>query len=318
MDIPDINDIKSAFERIKPYIHRTPLLTCNTFNRMLGCEVYFKCENFQKVGAFKVRGATNAVLSLSDEECRNGVTTHSSGNHAQAVSLAAKNRGIKAFVVMPNNSPKVKVEGVKSYGAEIIFSEPTLKDREKTLERVVRETGARFIHPYNDFKVIEGQATSAMEILEELNSPDIIMAPVGGGGLMSGTALSTHYLSPETVIIGAEPEIADDAFKSFHEGKLYPPTGAMTVADGLRTALGDKTFYIIKKFVHNIVTVSEDSIIKAMKLIWERMKVIIEPSSAVPFAALLEEKIDMKGKKIGIILSGGNVDLEELPWMWKM
>jgi threonine dehydratase len=312
--IPDLNSIREAAKRIKPFIHKTPVLTCKTFNDMFEGEIYFKCENFQKIGAFKIRGATNAVFSLSEEEIKKGVATHSSGNHAQALALAAKNRGIAAHVVMPENSKKVKIEAVKNYGANIIFCKATLKDREKALNKVITDTGAIFIHPYNNMKVIEGQSTAALEFLEEVEKLDIIMAPVGGGGLLSGTALSTVYLSPSTIVTGTEPDLADDSFRSFRDSVIYPPNPPLSVADGLLTSLGENTFHIIKKYVHNIVTVSEESIISSMKLLWERMKIIVEPSSSVPFAALMEKKVDIKGKKVGIILSGGNVDLNHLPW----
>lgn len=312
--IPDIKTIRIALERIKPFIHRTPILTCKSLNQMVKAELYFKCENFQKVGAFKFRGATNAVLSLTDEEASKGVATHSSGNHAQALALAAKNRGIKAHIVMPENSSQVKIRAVEGYGGNIIFCEPTLKDRETTLERMVEETGAAFIHPYNDYRVIAGQGTCALELLDEVRNLDSVMTPVGGGGLLSGTALTISYLSPQTKVIGAEPKGADDAFRSFYEGKIIPSVNPKTIADGLLTSLGDKTFPIIKKYVHQIVTVSEDAIIASMRLFWERMKIVIEPSSAVPFGALLENKIDIKGNRVGIILSGGNVDLDKLPF----
>lgn len=313
--IPDIETIRRAAERINPFINRTAVLTCRSLDQMVDAELYFKCENFQKVGAFKFRGASNAVFSLSDRKVKCGVATHSSGNHAQALALAAKNRGIKAYIVMPENAPKVKIRGVKDYGGNIIFCEPTLKAREGTLARVVDETGANFIHPYNDYRVIAGQGTAALELLEDVKSLDAVVVPVGGGGLLSGTALTFSNLSPQTRVIAAEPEGADDAYRSFYQGKLIPSVNPKTIADGLLTSLGSLTFPIIRKYVHQIATVSEDAIISSMRLIWERMKIIIEPSAAVPFAALLEEKINLKGKRIGIILSGGNVDLDKLPWL---
>jgi threonine dehydratase len=313
--IPNIETIHQAALRIKPFIHRTPVLICLSLNQMVHAELFFKCENFQKVGAFKFRGATNAVLSLSDEEASRGVATHSSGNHAQALALAARNRGIKAYIIMPKNSSAVKIKAVEGYGGNIIFCESTLQAREDTLSRVVKETGAAFIHPYNDYRVIAGQATCALELLEEVENLDIVMAPVGGGGLLSGTALTVNYLSPKTKVIAVEPEGADDAYRSFYKGELIPQTNPQTIADGLRTSLGDRTFPIIKKYVNRIVTVSEDSIVSSMRLIWERMKIIVEPSAAVPFGALWENKIDVNGKRIGIILSGGNVDLDKLPWI---
>jgi len=313
--IPNISDINNAAIRIKPYIHRTPVLTSQSINQILGGDFYFKCENFQKTGAFKFRGASNALFSISADNLKNGVATHSSGNHAAALSLAARNRNIMAFIVMPEDSSAIKIKAVKSYGGIITFCEPTLQSREDTLSKVISETNAIEIHPYNDYHIICGQATAAKELIEEFPHLDVIIAPVGGGGLLSGTALATHYYSPETKVIAAEPEQANDAFHSFYQKKFIPSVNPQTIADGLRTSLGPLTFPIIQKYVTQIVTVSELSIIQAMRLIWERMKIIIEPSSAVPIAALLENKIDYKGQKIGIILSGGNVDLEKLPWI---
>ena len=313
--IPDLETIRQAALRIKPFVHRTPVLTCLSLNQMVHAELFFKCENFQKVGAFKFRGATNAVLSLSDEEAKRGVATHSSGNHAQALALAARIRGIKAHIVMPKNSSAVKIKAVEGYGGNIILCEPTLESREETLAQVVKKTGAAFIHPYNDYRVIAGQGTCALELLEEVENLDMVMAPVGGGGLLSGTALTVNYLMPLIKVIAAEPETADDAYRSFREGKIIPVINPQTIADGLRTSLGDKTFPIIIKYVDRIVTVSEDAIVSSMRIIWERMKIVVEPSAAVPFAALLENKIDVKGKRVGIILSGGNVDLDKLPWI---
>jgi threonine dehydratase len=312
--IPDIETIRKAAQRVKPFINRTPVLTCKSLNQMVGAQLFFKCENFQKVGAFKFRGATNAVFSLLNEEANRGVATHSSGNHAQALALAARNRGVKAHIVMPNNSSKVKIKAVQGYGGNVIFCEPTLRARETTLEQVVKDTGATFIHPYNDYRVIAGQATCALELLEEVKNLDVVMAPVGGGGLLSGTALAVSNLSPHTRVIAAEPEGADDTYRSFYEGRIIPSVNPKTIADGLLTSLGDKTFPIIRKYVHQIVTVSEDAIISSMRLIWERMKIVIEPSAAVPFGALFENKINLKGKRIGIIISGGNVDLDRLPF----
>jgi threonine dehydratase len=311
---PDIETIRSAASRIKPFVKHTPVFTCQSFNRMVNAELFFKCENFQKVGAFKFRGASNAVFSLSAQEADCGVATHSSGNHAQALSLAAKNRGIKAHIVMPGNAPQVKIRAVEGYGGNIIFCEPTLLARETALAHLVEETGATFIHPSNDYQVIAGQGTTSLEFLEEVDNLDVVMAPVGGGGLLSGTALTVSALSPQTKVIGAEPEGADDAYRSFYQGKLIPSINPQTIADGLLTSLGDKTFPIIRKYVHQIVTVSEQAIIFSMRIIWERMKIVIEPSAAVPFGALLENKIDVKGKRIGIIISGGDVDLEKLPF----
>jgi threonine dehydratase len=266
------------------------------------------------VGAFKFRGACNAVFSLSEEEAQKGVATHSSGNHAAALALAARMRGIAAHIVMPSNSPEIKRKAVAGYGASITFCEPTLQARESTLARIVAETGATEIHPYNNFNVIAGQGTAAKELIEDFGYFDIIMAPVGGGGLLSGTALSTKYLLPGCKVIAAEPAGADDAFRSFHEKKIIPSVNPKTIADGLLTSLGERNFAIIMKNVDDIVTVSEEKIVEAMRMIWERMKIIIEPSSAVPLAAILEGKLDIQNKKVGIILSGGNLDLGRLPF----
>ena len=313
-NIPTIIDIKQASERIKPYIHRTPVLTNASINNILDAEIYFKCENLQKVGAFKFRGATNAVLSLSKEEANKGVATHSSGNHAAALTLAASQRGIKAFIVMPRTAPPIKKKAVEGYGAEIIYCEPTLQAREENLEKVVEQTQAAFIHPYNDLRIITGQATACLELIEEVENLDIIISPVGGGGLLSGTALSVAYFSPIINVIGAEPEGADDALQSFQQGKIMPSVNPKTIADGLLTSLGTLTFPIIKKYVDQIVTANDRYIVEAMRLIWERMKLIVEPSSAVALAILLSNKTIARNKKIGVILSGGNVDLDNLPW----
>jgi threonine dehydratase len=314
LSIPTISDIKEAHKIIEPYAHRTPVLSSTKVNSKAGTEVFFKCENFQKVGAFKFRGACNAVLTLSDNDAQQGVATHSSGNHAQALALAAKIRGIKAYVVMPENAPKVKVEAVKNYGAEVTFCEASLDAREGTLQEVVNRTGATPIHPYNDSRIIAGQGTSALEFLEEHPDLDVIMTPIGGGGLLSGTALAVKSSDPEIEIIGTEPTEADDAYRSFKEGKLLPAYSTNTIADGLRTSLGELPFQIIQKHVDDILTVDEASIIVAMRFIWERMNMIIEPSCAVPVAALFNNKERFKGKKVGIIITGGNVDLDNLPW----
>jgi threonine dehydratase len=313
--IPTIDDIRDAARRIAPYIHRTPVLTSHSINHITGCEIFFKCENFQKVGAFKARGATNAVFSLNAEEAAAGVATHSSGNHAAALALAAMYRGTKSYIVMPRTAPRVKKDAVKGYRAEITDCEPTLSAREAGLAEVVKQTGATFIHPYNDYRIIAGQATASLELLNEISGLDIVLTPVGGGGLTSGTALTVKSLSPRTQMIAVEPEMADDAYRSFKQGKIFPSVNPKTVADGLLTSLGDKTFAVIRKYVDDIVTVSEAGIIQAMRIIWERMKIIVEPSAAVPLAAIIENKISIKGKKVGIILSGGNVDLDKLPWL---
>ncbi|MBN1390552.1 MAG: pyridoxal-phosphate dependent enzyme [Candidatus Thermoplasmatota archaeon] len=312
---PGLKDLKLAARRIEGHVIRTPVMTSSSIDLMTGTRLFFKCENFQRVGAFKFRGATNTVLSLTEDEIMNGVATHSSGNHAQALALAARNRGVPAYIVMPMNSPRVKVDAVRGYGASITFCQPTLGSRESTLEEVVSATGAYFIHPYDDPRIIAGQGTAALELLDDAGNLDIVMAPVGGGGLISGTAIGTKGVSPRTLVIAAEPQNADDAFRSFRSGTLIRSSDPDTIADGLRTSLSDLTFSIIREHVDDIVTVSEAGIIKAMRLVWERMKIIIEPSSAVPLGALLENKLDVSNKRVGIILSGGNVDLDRLPWM---
>lgn len=314
LSIPTLSDIKKAHKIIKPYARRTPVLQSVHVNKRTGAEVFFKCENFQKVGAFKFRGACNAVLTLDDEEASKGVSTHSSGNHAQALALAAKIKGVPAYVVMPENAPKIKVEAVRNYGAEITFCESNLKSRESTLLKVVEKTGSVIIHPYNDARIISGQGTSAVEFLEDYPDLDIILTPVGGGGLLSGTALATKSTNSSIKVIGTEPEMAKDAYESFKAGHLIPAYNTNTIADGLRTSLGKLPFSIIKEHVDDIVTVSEESIIEAMRYIWERLNIIIEPSCAVPVAAIFEKNIDIANKKIGIIITGGNVDLDNLPW----
>ncbi len=314
MNIPDFGEIRSAAERINPYIHRTPVLKSSAINEICNADLYFKCENFQKMGAFKMRGAMNAVLQLSDSEKKNGVATHSSGNFAQALSLAAKILKIKAYIVMPSNSAQVKKNAVLGYGAEIIECEPTLSAREETLAKVVERTGARFIHPYNDTNVILGNSTAALELFIETSDLDFILAPVGGGGLLAGTALASYHLSPDCKIIGCEPFAADDAYRSLETGIIQPSINPNTIADGLRTSLGDKTFPIIKQLVTQIVRVEETEIVEAMRMIWERMKIIVEPSSAVAFAVILKEKELFRSSRTGIILSGGNVDLGHLPF----
>lgn len=312
--IVSIEDIQQAAQRIKPYIHRTPILTNESLNQQVGAQVFLKCENFQKVGAFKFRGASNAVWSLSEEEARRGVITHSSGNHAQALALAARMRGVPAYIVMPSNAPQVKKNAVASYGGQITFCEPTLAARESTMERIRLDTGATVVHPYNDERVIAGQGTATLELLEDVPDLDVILAPVGGGGLLSGTAIAATETRKGIRVIASEPEMADDAFHSLQAGEIIPSLHPKTVADGLLTSLGSLTFPIIRERVEQIVTVSEAGIIAAMKFIWERAKIIIEPSSAVPIGVLWEKKIDLSGLRVGVILSGGNVDLEKLPW----
>lgn len=301
-------------QRIQKFIHRTPVMSSQLINDIVGADIYFKCENFQKMGAFKMRGATNAILQLSEIEKEFGVATHSSGNFAQALALAAKVQGIKAYIVMPSNAPEIKKTAVKAYGGEVIECIPTLEARETTLNDVVNKTGAVFLHPYNDYNVIQGQATAAMELIEEHHNLNAIFAPVGGGGLLSGTALAAFHFSPNTKVIAGEPMGADDAWQSIQKGEIVPQTNPKTIADGLLTSLGDKTFPIIKEHVEDIIRVEENEIIAAMRMIWERMKIIVEPSSAVALAALIKEKKKYKGQKIGVILSGGNVELSKLPF----
>ena len=313
--LPDT--IQHAAKRIAPFINHTPVLTSQTINRLFNAEVFLKCENFQKVGAFKARGATNAVLSLDKSKLPLGVATHSSGNHAQALSWAASLVNTRAYIVMPENSSKIKVAAVKDYGGIITFCKPNLASRETTLALILEQTGATEIHPYNNEQIIAGQATAALELIGEVKNLDIIIAPVGGGGLLSGTTLAVHYFLPGGITIAAEPEQANDAYLSFAQQTFIPSQNPDTIADGLRTSLGSITFPIILRHVQSIVTVSEESIVKSMRYLWERMKIIVEPSSAVPFAALMEGKIDIAGKRAGIIISGGNVDLDDLPWMKK-
>jgi len=311
---PGKDDIISAHERVGFYAHKTPLLSSELINSILGCKLFLKCENFQKAGAFKFRGASNVVMGLSENFLNKGVATHSSGNHAGALALAAKLRGTKAYIVMPETAPKIKVKAVEAYGAEIFFCKPNQKAREDTLNEVVDKTGALFIHPYDNYSIIAGQATAAKEILEEKPELDFIFTPVGGGGLASGTCLSANYFSTKTKVIGCEPAGADDAFRSLKDGKIYPSINPQTIADGLLTSLSPKTFEILSGLLERVITVSEEEIIYIMRLIWERMKIIIEPSSAVPVAALYKERQFFKGKNVAAIISGGNVDLDNLPW----
>ncbi|MCS6974333.1 MAG: pyridoxal-phosphate dependent enzyme [Cyclobacteriaceae bacterium] len=302
--------IEQAHERIKPYIHRTPVMTSAGLNEATGCSLYFKCENFQKIGAFKARGAVNAVLSLSPEARSKGIATHSSGNHAQAVARAARIAGVPAYIVMPRNAPEIKKRGVRAYGGQIFECEPTQEAREQMLARLIRETGAVLVHPFNDYAVIAGQATAAKELIEDVPVKlDVVLTPVGGGGLLSGTILAIKFFSPRTEVIAGEPAGSDDAYRSLQSGKIETAQ-AQTIADGLLTSLGDKTFAIIREHIGEIITVTDEEIVQAMRMIWERMKIIIEPSCAVPFAAVLKAKEKFSGKNVGIILSGGNVDLE--------
>lgn len=314
MDLPAFHDIQAAHKLIQPFIHKTPVLTSQSINQLMSCNLFFKCENFQKVGAFKFRGATNAVFSLSEEEALSGVGTHSSGNHAAALALAAKMRGIKAHIVMPSNAPEIKKIAVAGYGAQITFCEPTLKAREETLQNIADEMQLTIVHPYNNFNVICGQGTAALEFLGENTDLEVVMCPVGGGGLLSGTAITARALNPQCKVIAAEPAGADDAFRSFRDGYIHPSVNPQTIADGLLTSLGELNFAVIQHNVDEIITTSEESIIAAMRMIWERMKIIVEPSSAVPLAVVMDNREKFSGKKVGIILSGGNVELTNLPF----
>jgi threonine dehydratase len=308
---PTREDILGASKRISKFVHQTPILTSGSLDDIAGCSIYFKCENFQKVGAFKARGAVNATLLLTDEQRKHGIATHSSGNHAQAIAYAASILGISAYIVMPENAPTIKIEAVRGYGAEIIFCEPGLEARERELDKIVKETSACFIHPYNDYSVIAGQATAAYEISLSNQDLNCLFTPVGGGGLLSGTLLSRNFFLPDAKVFAGEPAGADDAYRSLKKGEIVPSIRPNTIADGLLTSLGDKTFKIISENIEEIIVVDDDEIIQAMRLLWERMKIIVEPSGAVPLAALLKEKDKFSGKKIGIILSGGNVDLKK-------
>ena len=301
--------IEDAHERIIPFIHRTPVMTSRSVDDIAGCTVYFKCENFQHVGAFKARGAMNAALLLSEEQRNKGLATHSSGNHAQAIARAGKILGVKAYIVMPRTAPQIKKSGVLGYGGEIFECEPTLAAREETLATVIKKTGAAEIHPFNNYDVMAGQATAAKELVEDVDNLDYLLAPVGGGGLLSGTAMSAKYFSPKTQVIAAEPAGSDDAYRSLKSGKIEVAQ-SQTIADGLLTTLGTKTFPIIHEHVKEVITVTDEEIVAAMRLIWERLKIVVEPSAAVPFAAVLKAKEKFSGKKVGLILSGGNVDLD--------
>jgi threonine dehydratase len=310
-------DIRAAHARIADKIHRTPVLTSATLDALCGGQLFFKCENFQKIGAFKARGAANAVFSLTDAEAARGVATHSSGNHAAALARAARLRGIPAHIVMPSNAPKTKIESVRRNGGAIIFCEPTVAAREAACAKIIAETGARLVHPYNDFAVMAGQGTATLELLEQAPDLDLVIAPVGGGGLLCGTAVAAKGVRSGIRVIAAEPAGADDAARSFAAGHIIPLEKTATIADGLRTSLGERNFPLIRRHVDGVVTVSEESIVAAMRRIWEVLKIIIEPSCAVPYAAIMERKVDVAGQRVGIILTGGNVDLDALPWMAK-
>jgi threonine dehydratase len=311
----DLDAIRAAHERIRQHIHRTPVLTSERLDEASGVSLFFKCENFQKIGAFKARGATNAVLSLDDATAGRGVATHSSGNHGAAVARAAKLRRIPAHIVMPSNSAKVKIRAVEGYSAQVVFCEPTEEAREATCAHVIKKTGVTLIHSFENEDVIAGQGTAAVELLEDVPDLDLLMCPVGGGGLLSGTAIAAKSMRPKIKVIAVEPANADDAAQSFRAGRRIVTAKKFTIADGLRTNIGEPNFAIVQRHVDDIVTVSEEAIVAAMRIIWETMKIVIEPSAAVPYAALLESKIDATGKRVGIILTGGNVDLDALPWM---
>ena len=314
--VPDSESISTTWQKLAGSVRQTPVFTSETLNTITGSKLFFKCENFQKAGAFKFRGASSALLHISDEQALKGVCTHSSGNHAQALALAAKIRGLKAFIVMPENASEVKVNAVKDYGGQITFCRPTLEARESTLEEVRKATGALFIHPYNNYDIIHGQAGCFYEMLQQMDDePDYIIAPLGGGGLLSGTILSAKYFTKKTRVIGAEPLMANDAWRSFREKRFIPSDSPQTIADGLKTSLGTKTYPIIMENVEDILTATEQGIIDAMFLVWERMKILIEPSAAVPLAAMMENPERFQNKKTGIIFSGGNTDLRQIPWI---
>jgi threonine dehydratase len=310
----DLDSIRAAHERIRLHIHRTPVLKSERLNEASGASLFFKCENFQKIGAFKARGATNAVFALDDVIARRGVATHSSGNHGAAVARAAKLRGIPAHIVMPSNSAKVKIRAVEGYGAHVVFCEPTEEARETKCAEVIKKGGATLIHSFENEEVIAGQGTATVELLEDVPDLDLVMCPVGGGGLLSGTAVAAKSMRPKIKVIAVEPVNVDDAAQSFRAGRRIVTEKKFTIADGLRTNVGEPNFAIIQRYVDDIVNVSEEAIVSAMRTIWETMKIVIEPSAAVPYAAILERVIDVGGKRVGIILTGGNVDLDALPW----
>ncbi|MFO7654935.1 MAG: pyridoxal-phosphate dependent enzyme [Candidatus Krumholzibacteriia bacterium] len=314
-DLPTLADVRAAAVRIAPHVHRTPVLTSRSLNALTGAELFFKCENLQRVGAFKMRGATNAVFMLDDETARQGVATHSSGNHAQALALAARERGIPAHVVMPENAPAVKRAAVEGYGAVVYTCAATLAAREESLRRVVAQTGAHFVPPYDDPRIIAGQGTAALELLEDVPDLDAVMTPVGGGGLLAGTAVVAAGLRPQLAVIAAEPAGADDAARSLAAGRILPSENPRTVCDGLLTSLGRLNFAIIQRHVRAILTAGDPAVLHAMRLIWERMKIVVEPSAAVVLAALIERRAEVPGHRVGLILSGGNVDLDRLPWV---
>lgn len=312
--IPSLEDMLVAHERIKPHIHRTPVLTSSFLNDLTGAELFFKCENFQKAGAFKVRGASNAVFGLDEETAKAGVATHSSGNHALSLSYAAGRRGIPCHVVMPRTAPQAKKDAVRGYGGIITECEPSTTSREAVFAEVQAETGAEFVHPYNDHRVIAGQGTCSKELLEQTDGLDAVIAPIGGGGMVSGTCLTLSNLAPDVKIYAAEPEQADDAARSFRAGHIIADDAPQTVADGLKVPLKELTWHFVSNHVTDVLTASEQEIVDAMRLIWARMKIVMEPSSAVPLATILKNKDVFAGKRVGVIITGGNVDLNKLPW----
>lgn len=312
---PVFDDVVAAHERIRPYIHRTPVLTSNYLDDLTGASLFFKCENFQKAGAFKVRGASNAVFGLDEDTAKRGVATHSSGNHALSLSYAAGRRGIACTVVMPRTAPEAKKAAVRGYGGRIVECEPSTSSREEVFAKVQEETGAEFVHPYNDLRIITGQATCSREMVEQVEGLDAVAAPIGGGGMVSGCCLTLSNIAPGVAIYAAEPEEADDAYRSFKAGHIIADDAPVTVADGLKVPLKDNTWHYVSNHVTDILTASEDEIIDAMRLIWQRMKLVMEPSSAVPLATILKNPDTFRGKRVGIIITGGNVDLDKLPWM---
>ena len=314
MQIPSFDDVRAAHERIRPFIHRTPVLTSSYLDGLTGAELFFKCENMQKAGAFKARGASNAVFSLPEEKAAKGVATHSSGNHALSLSYAAGRRGIPCYVVMPRTAPQAKKDAVKGYGGRITECEPSTSSREEYFARVQEETGADFVHPYNDPRVIAGQATCSLELLDQTEGLDAIIAPIGGGGMVSGTCLTLSNVAPQMEIFAAEPEQADDAYRSFKAGHIIADDAPETVADGLKVPLKDLTWHFVRNHVTDIFTASDQEIIDAMKLTWQRMKIVIEASCAVPLATILKNRDRFEGKRVGVILTGGNVDMDKLPW----
>jgi threonine dehydratase len=315
LDLPTYADVAAAHDRIRPYIHRTPILTSETFNAIVGAELFFKCENYQKAGAFKARGASNAVFSLTDAQAARGVATHSSGNHGLSLAYAAGRRGIPCQVVMPRTAPEPKKAAVRGYGGTVVECEPSTTSREAVFAEVVAKTRAEFVHPYNDPRVIAGQGTCSKEMFEELGTMDAIIAPIGGGGMISGTCLAMSHLSPATKIYAAEPTAADDAYQSFKTGAIVAYDAPVTIADGLKVPLKERTWHFVQKYVTDVLLADEDEIIAAMRLTWERMKIVIEPSCAVPLAAILRNKHLFAGKRVGVVITGGNVDLDKLPWL---